>query len=448
MPGDELPASAVTPLLTSENELLRETAEWIIGRHDDWGSELATYFEARIATIADQSDSSKLAEMLGQFANDAAIQHVIADSLESENAESRMIALDAIGTANLGWFPDVWVRPLAEMLSPDSPDFEPTTVAVARRLQLAKGRTDDVIERLLGIAGARNLDAELRLNALAAIPPSKLEPSAEVFEFLIDTVTNDNSLNNRSIASKVLAGSKHDSDRLVKLAAALRVARPMNLTALLPAYADVSDRDVGIALVQALESASARIGLRREIIEPSVQAFPEDIKVRVENLLASIESKEALHGEHLDALTIKLTDGDIRRGQALFNSPQLACATCHAIGYLGGTLGPDLTTIGTVRTKRDLLEAVLFPSASFVRSYEPVMISTTDGATYLGMIKDDGVDEITLEVGIDARVRIPRDEIASMEPGTYSLMPEGLTASLSERELADLIAFLKATKWR
>jgi hypothetical protein len=40
------------------------------------------------------------------------------------------------------------------------------------------------------------------------------------------------------------------------------------------------------------------------------------------------------------------------------------------MGYLGGKVGPDLTSVGQIRTERDLLEAVVYPSASFVRSYE------------------------------------------------------------------------------
>src|SRR5438105_14417788 len=88
--------------------------------------------------------------------------------------------------------------------------------------------------------------------------------------------------------------------------------------------------------------------------------------------------------------------GDIRRGHAIFNSTKAACATCHAIGYLGGTIGPDLTHIGKIRSERDLLESIVFPSASFVRSYEPVMIATKNGKVYNGLIRKDAPDEVVL----------------------------------------------------
>ena len=53
--------------------------------------------------------------------------------------------------------------------------------------------------------------------------------------------------------------------------------------------------------------------------------------------------------------------------------------------YLGGHVGPDLTNIGQARTERDLLESIVYPSASFVRSYEPIIVVTTDEYDRLGL---------------------------------------------------------------
>jgi hypothetical protein len=59
---------------------------------------------------------------------------------------------------------------------------------------------------------------------------------------------------------------------------------------------------------------------------------------------------------------------------------------------------------------------------------------------------NDLPDEIVL--GTDREeVRIPRRDIVDMQPGTVSLMPPGLADQLTAQELADLVAFLKATRW-
>ena len=44
-----------------------------------------------------------------------------------------------------------------------------------------------------------------------------------------------------------------------------------------------------------------------------------------------------------------------------FHSEKAACFTCHAIGYRGGDVGPDLTKVGQIRSERDLLEAIVYP---------------------------------------------------------------------------------------
>ena len=71
-------------------------------------------------------------------------------------------------------------------------------------------------------------------------------------------------------------------------------------------------------------------------------------------------------GARLEETLHALPPGDHRRGQAIFNSTRVSCRNCHTIGYVGGKIGPDLTSIGRIRQPRDLVESILFPSASFV----------------------------------------------------------------------------------
>ena len=148
----------------------------------------------------------------------------------------------------------------------------------------------------------------------------------------------------------------------------------------------------------------------------------------------------------MEKLLASLKDGDIRRGQAVFNSQKAACSACHAIGYLGGNVGPDLTKIGGIRSERDLLESIVFPSASIVRSYEPVLVATKDGKFHNGLIRKDTPEEIVLATGPNQEERIARKDIEDIQPSNISVMPAGLDQQLSARDLADLVAFLKACK--
>jgi putative heme-binding domain-containing protein len=199
-------------------------------------------------------------------------------------------------------------------------------------------------------------------------------------------------------------------------------------------------------MIAALETSKGRASVRADVLRPRLAKYPESVQKKGEALLASLDANAARQAQRLEDLLGGVAGGDIRRGQLVFNSGKTACLSCHAIGYLGGKIGPDLTRIGQIRSERDLLEAIVFPSASFARSYEPVIVSTAAGAVHSGVIRTESAEEIVLVTGAQAEVRIPRQEIEDMQPGSVSIMPPGLDEQLTRQELADLLAFLKATR--
>jgi len=74
-------------------------------------------------------------------------------------------------------------------------------------------------------------------------------------------------------------------------------------------------------------------------------------------------------------------------------------------------------------------------------------VTTRSEESYVGVLRKDAADEIVLATGPNVEVRIARADIAEMRPGTVSVMPAGLDQQLTKEELADLLAFLKSTKW-
>ena len=159
-----------------------------------------------------------------------------------------------------------------------------------------------------------------------------------------------------------------------------------------------------------------------------------------------IELEHKSRIERIDSLLTKIDSGDITRGQKVFHSAKAACTACHRIAYLGGRVGPDLTRIGQIRTERDLLEAVLFPSASFVQSFEPVSIITTDGQVYSGVQRDDNGHTLVLQLDAQKKIRILHADIEEQRASPTSIMPAGLDKHLSDQQLIDLIKFLKASQ--
>jgi putative heme-binding domain-containing protein len=170
------------------------------------------------------------------------------------------------------------------------------------------------------------------------------------------------------------------------------------------------------------------------------------VQEQAANLYAAINVDSAKEQAHVDKLLAELKDGDVARGRTVFNSQKAACFACHTIGYLGGKVGPDLTYIAKIRNPRELLESVVYPSATVVRSYEPVLVEMKNGKVYNGVIRIDGTGEIVLATGINEEVRIARADIEEIRPSQVSIMPSGYDGLLTREELADLMTFMQACK--
>ncbi|HZN36309.1 MAG TPA: hypothetical protein VFB80_20915, partial [Pirellulaceae bacterium] len=199
----------------------------------------------------------------------------------------------------------------------------------------------------------------------------------------------------------------------------------------------------GKTLVATLHAPELRAAVTVDGIRQRLAKYPPAVQTEAEKLYAEIDAELATQRSRLEATLAELPTGDIRRGQAVFNSTKLSCRACHTIGYVGGKSGPDLTRIGQIRQPRDLVESILFPSASFVRSYEPVAVRTLDGQVFSGVVKVDSPVEVILTLAADKEVRIAREEIEIAQPGRVSIMPAGLDKQLSLQELADLVEFLR-----
>jgi putative heme-binding domain-containing protein len=141
-----------------------------------------------------------------------------------------------------------------------------------------------------------------------------------------------------------------------------------------------------------------------------------------------------------------LGKGNPRRGRELYLSPKTACANCHAIGGDGGKVGSDLTKIGAIRSGRDLLESILFPSATLAQGYQSLTVFTTTGEDLQGVVARETEDAIVLREATGAETRIERKQIREMRPSAVSLMPSGLEQALTRDEFADLLAYLQSLR--
>ena len=134
-------------------------------------------------------------------------------------------------------------------------------------------------------------------------------------------------------------------------------------------------------------------------------------------------------------------NGHPARGEAVYIREDMQCITCHAIGGVGGKVGPDMTSLGTSAPIDYLIESIYKPNAKIKENYHSVNILTTDGLILTGIIVGSDNEELILRDARNKLVRIAKDDIEFQKPGK-SLMPEGLVDRLSQQEQVDLIKFL------
>jgi putative heme-binding domain-containing protein len=168
--------------------------------------------------------------------------------------------------------------------------------------------------------------------------------------------------------------------------------------------------------------------------------YPAEVKPSVEQLMTKLRDVQASRLKRLKEMEARIADGDLERGRKLFFGKAI-CWTCHKVGADGGKLGPDLTSIQRDRSAHDLLEAIVYPSVSFVREFETYRIKTKT-SDYTGIIQEQTPTALVLGTSPQTSVRIPREEIVSMEISNVSMMPQGLDQLLTSQEMTDLMAFI------
>jgi putative heme-binding domain-containing protein len=449
MHDGRLPASAVTPLLVSTNPVLKDTANWIVGRHSDWGSALAGFFRERFkSSDLNASEVAEFQAQLTPFTKNVAIQELLTSILAEGHSPkwARLVALRAMAEANPKQMPPVWLEQVAEILQAQDADLVREGIATARAFGLSKAGGPELDRALAQIGDDGDAPPAMRLEALAAAGPLE-NISSQLFHFILTNVNSTQPWAIRNNAAAVLNRAKLDRDQLLVLSDTIHAVGPAELTKLLTPFQTSGDEAVGISLVNNLKAAKAISSLRPEVLKPIIEKYPEAVQKKAVELLNMLSTDAVKQKEHIDQLVRQMPKGDIRRGQVIFNNPKVACSSCHAIGYLGGHVGPDLTSVGTIRTERDLLESIVYPSASFVRSFEPMIVRTKTGDDYNGVLRKDSADEVILATGAETEVHISRSDITEMRQGTVSIMPQGLDTQLSMQELADLVTFLKNTRW-
>jgi len=154
------------------------------------------------------------------------------------------------------------------------------------------------------------------------------------------------------------------------------------------------------------------------------------------------EESQALTAEELKALAeTAAADGNAARGEQIFRRKDLSCTVCHAIGGVGGKVGPDLTSIGASAQMDYLIESVLYPNRKIKEGYHAIIIETKDGMDISGVLASENAEQVVLRDATGKEITISKSNIANRATGK-SLMPSGVVDALTPGERLDLYRFL------
>ena len=447
MESGALRAEEVGPLLSSSVPMLKETATWLVGRHAEWGGALAETMRIRLADLVNEPrELQELSAQLALFAGQSEIQELLSEVVRQGAPLAQTVALQAMRDSGLKELPAAWVEAIIAICGSGAAESGQLAAWTVRNVAVPKIDAARVAAALIDLSLRPDLPTDIRLDALSAIAGGLSAIDDELLLFLFRALGADESVPIRSAAADILSRSKLGSAQLVQLAERLVQAGPLEVDRLLAAFDQSQDETVGMALVVSLENSPALASLRADALRTRLAKFGPKVEAAGARLYAALNVDPEKQRAKMEQLLAGIKDGDVRRGQSVFHHSKTACAACHQMGYLGGNIGPDLTRIGDVRNERDLLESIVFPSSSFVRSYEPIVVLTKDGQAVAGLMRKEFPDAILVATGARTEVRIARDNIEELRPGNVSIMPSGLDQQLSVQDLADLIAFLKAKK--
>jgi putative heme-binding domain-containing protein len=135
--------------------------------------------------------------------------------------------------------------------------------------------------------------------------------------------------------------------------------------------------------------------------------------------------------------------GDPAAGEAVYQGK--GCATCHAIGQEGGSLGPELSDVGRRRSLKYLEESIVSPDADVPIRYRTLELVTRAGQSVTGIRLNEDDLSIQMRDQKDDLRSFLKDDLREIRRNRPSLMP-GYGTVLSRKELDDVVAYLNSLR--
>src|SRR5690606_6632032 len=361
----------VTPFLSGNDSTLEATARWVVSHHPEWAPSMVVYLRRQLnkSKLA-ETEKSQLKDILISFGEDASVQKFIVSQMAGAPTEKKLLLLEVMTASRIEEVPAGWITWLENELVSDADESVKLNVLKFIRLHGIPS-LNSALEK---VADNTKNPAILRINAIGTSLTDNTQLPDKHFDYLYDHLQPGNDASLRQQVAGVLGQAKLSGEQLLKLARDfLGKADAFILPRLIPVFGDVNDIEIGRALASALENSPSLENISEEQLRETFAGYPAELDAAKETLMTRFNEVHAERLTRINTIESAITKGDIERGRALFFGKAI-CYTCHAIGSEGGSFGPDLTSIQRDRSAHDLVEAIVYPSVSFVREYETYTI--------------------------------------------------------------------------
>ncbi|MBC7856076.1 MAG: c-type cytochrome, partial [Pirellulaceae bacterium] len=364
MKDGNLTRDEVVALLDTNDVPLQTAAMGIITRRK-WTDDIITFagklLEQQELTSAQQGI---VENALTGLLKDKNVQELVATTLRKDTLPSshQTLLLNVLAQGDLPELP----LELAEVVKDALTAPDPAVLQAA--VLAAQAQVFD--EALLAIARNEGNALNTRLTAFESVAGHKKALRETDIAWLKSQVSQSETPLSRITAARALGTAALTADQLKVVAALIAEVGPLELSPLLAAFNGVTDDAVGKELATALAKSPGAGSLSLTQIESPLRPFSEDARKPIQPLLERLATAAKEQRARLEGLLANLDGGNPQAGRDIFVNKRAACTACHRVADSGGKIGPDLTKVGERRSQRDLLEAVLYPSASVGQGFE------------------------------------------------------------------------------
>lgn len=445
MDDQQLTPQQISRALHDEEGSLREVAIGILMDRPEWAGTVAETLRTWLGSERSPLPELALRRLCSAFIGTPEVAALIGSSLADPELSSgkRRFLLQAVAESTHTASGAAWTAPLRSLLTEDDEQLVQQTIQAVRKLPVSEFQ-----EALLAIVNDERRAESLRLGALEAAAPRGTPLSDAGFTLTLRILERRSPSDRVEQSARILGGTNLTPKQLERLLPLLPTAGPLELRDLVRPFSRANEPALLASFADALLHSRARVSLMEKDLSELTRRWPETAVKLLDPLRGELQQQETLREQRLTDLVPFARQGRADRGEKIFFSEQAKCATCHRVGVQGGKVGPDLTGIGRIRLERDLLEAILYPSLSFAREYEPYSVATATGHVYNGLIVNETEETLFIQQQTGEPIPVLRADVEVISPSTVSIMPQGLETGLTPEQLGDLVAYLRSLQGR